>query len=79
MLEFEILFISHKTIKGQVIVDYLVEYLMGTQKPFDLLFLDEVILMLRSSMTKPRKLFFDGAANSTRSGVGAILILSKGQ
>lgn len=77
--KFDILFISQKAIKGQAIANYLAEPLIRSQEPIDLLFPNEEILMIESSMTQSWKLFFDRATNSTGSGIGIVLILPQGQ
>ena len=71
LFEFDIVFVARKAIKGQAIANYL------ANQPLN----DVMALELEPDSVEPWhwKLYFDGAANSTRNGAGAILVSSKGQ
>ena len=72
--EFDIMFMIRKVIKGQAIADYLANQQLNDPKLSESLFPDEDVMALKlelESMEPWRwKLYFDGAANSTRNGVG---------
>ena len=71
LFEFDIVFVARKAIKGQAIANYL------ANQPLN----DVMALELEPDSVEPWhwKLYFDGDANSTRNGAGAILVSSKGQ
>ena len=83
LFEFDIVFVARKAIKGQAIANYLVNQPLNDQELLESLFPDEDVmaLELEPDSVEPWhwKLYFDGAANSTRNGAGAILVSSKGQ
>ena len=72
--EFDIVFVTRKAIKDQTTVDYLADQLLNDLVLSESLFPDEDVMALKlelESMEPWRwKLYFDGAANSTRNGVG---------
>ena len=81
--EFDIVFMTQKAIKGQAVANYLADQPLNDPKFSESLFLDEDVLAIES---KPRnvepwhwKLYFNGVANSTRNGVGIVLVFPKGQ
>ncbi|XP_050268292.1 uncharacterized protein LOC126712841 [Quercus robur] len=81
--EFDIVFVTRKTIKGQAIANYLADLPLNDPELSESLFLDEDVMALKlepdSVETWRWKLYFDGAANSTENGVGAVLVSPKGQ
>ncbi|XP_050267844.1 uncharacterized protein LOC126712529 [Quercus robur] len=81
--EFDIVFMTRKVIKGQAIADYLADQLLNDPELSKSLFLNEDVMALElepNSVEPWRwKLYFDGAANSIGSGVGAVLVFPKGQ
>ncbi|XP_075669953.1 uncharacterized protein LOC142639694 [Castanea sativa] len=81
--KFDIVFVTRKAIKGQAIVDYLVDQPLNDPKLSESLFLDEDVMALepKPNFVEPWrwKLYFDGATNSIGNGVGAILVSPKGQ
>ena len=81
--EFNLVFVTRKDIKGQAIADYLAGQLLNNLEFSESLFPDEDVLAIEP---EPRnvepwrwKVYFDGAANSTGNGVGAVLVFPKGQ
>ena len=72
-----------KAIKGQAIVDYLVDLQLNDSDFSESLFLDEDVLAIEPEPSNVEpwhwKLCFDKAANTTRNGMGAILVSPKGQ
>ncbi|XP_058106343.1 uncharacterized protein LOC131249555 [Magnolia sinica] len=74
--EFDITYVTLKAIKGQALADHLATYSLPNYQPLKTFFPDEDILLIEEE--EKRKvgewtLFFDGAANSKGSEVGAIL------
>uniref|UniRef100_A0A2N9GNC8 Uncharacterized protein n=1 Tax=Fagus sylvatica TaxID=28930 RepID=A0A2N9GNC8_FAGSY len=77
--EFDILFVAQKAIKGQAIADYLADYPSEQLELMDSKFLDEDVMTVDEDNHSRWKLYFDGAANSVGSGIGAVLVSPKGQ
>jgi ribonuclease HI len=77
--EFNILFVARKAIKGQAIADYLADYSSEQLGLMDSEFPDEDVMAVDEGDHCRWKLYFDGAANSVRSGIGAVLVSPKGQ
>ena len=80
--KFDIVFITRKAIKGQAIADYLTNEPLNNPKLSESLFPDEDVMALEPELDSVEswcwKLYFDGAANSTGNGVGAVLVFPKG-
>ena len=76
------MFVVRKVIKGQAIADYLVDQTLNDLDFFESLFLDENVLAIEPEPSNVEpwrwKLYFDRVANSTRNGVGAVLVSLKG-
>ena len=83
LFEFNIVFVTKKAIKGQAIVDYLADQPLNDPELSEFIFLDEDVMALEPEPNSVEpwhwKLYFDGAANSTGNGVGAVLVSPKGQ
>uniref|UniRef100_A0A2N9G1N4 RNase H type-1 domain-containing protein n=1 Tax=Fagus sylvatica TaxID=28930 RepID=A0A2N9G1N4_FAGSY len=77
--EFDILFVARKAIKGQAIADYLADYPSEQLELMDSEFPNEDIMTVDEDNHGRWKLYFDGAANSVGSGIGAVLVSPKGQ
>uniref|UniRef100_A0A2N9GNQ3 Uncharacterized protein n=1 Tax=Fagus sylvatica TaxID=28930 RepID=A0A2N9GNQ3_FAGSY len=77
--EFDILFVVRKAIKGQAIADYLADYPSEQLELMDSEFPDEDVMTVDEGDHCRWKLYFDGAANSIGSGIGAVLVSPKGQ
>ena len=75
--EFDIVFVTRKAIKGQTIADYLADQPLNDQELLESLFPSEDVMVLELEPDNVEswrwKLYFDGAANSTRNGVRASL------
>ena len=82
LFEFNIVFVTRKAIKGQTIVNYLADQPLNNLELSESLFLDEDVMALEPELDSMKlwrwKFYFDGAANSTGNGVGAILVSPKG-
>ena len=76
LFEFDIVFVTRKAIKGQTIADYLADQLLNDQELSESLFPSEDVIALEPEPDNVEswcwKLYFDGAANSTGNGVGAV-------
>ncbi|PKI53624.1 hypothetical protein CRG98_025992 [Punica granatum] len=80
LTEYDIEYVSRTSVKGQAIVDHLAEFLIDDNTPINSDFPDEGILQLNDEEESPRwKMHFDGAVNSTRSGIGSVLISPEGR
>ena len=77
-----IVFVTRKAIKGQAIVDYLVDQPLKDPELVESLFPDEDVMALKpkSDSVEPWrwKHYFDGVSNSTGNGVGVVLVSPKG-
>ena len=83
LFEFDIVFVARKAIKGQAIANYLANQPLNDPELLESFFPDEDVmaLELEPDSVEPWhwKLYFDGAANSTRNEVRAVLVSPKGQ
>ncbi|XP_058106413.1 uncharacterized protein LOC131249642 [Magnolia sinica] len=74
--EFDITYVTQKAIKGQALADHLAAHSLPDYQPLKTFFPDEDILLIEEEEGRKEgewTLFFNGAANSEGSGVGAIL------
>ncbi|PKI78397.1 hypothetical protein CRG98_001218 [Punica granatum] len=80
LTEYDIKYVSRTSIKGQAIADHLAEFPIEDNTPIDPNFPDEGILQVDDEGEKPEwKMYFDGAVNSTGSGIGTVLISPDGR
>ncbi|PKI41994.1 hypothetical protein CRG98_037612 [Punica granatum] len=80
LTEYDIEYVSRTSMKGQVIVNHLVEFPIEDGTPINSDFPDERILQVNDEEESPGwKMYFDGAVNSTGSGIGAVLISPEGR
>ncbi|PKI42566.1 hypothetical protein CRG98_037046 [Punica granatum] len=80
LTEYDIEYMSRTSVKGQAIADHLAEFPIEDDTPINSDFLDGGILQIDDEEDKPTwKMYFDGAVNSARSGVGAVLIFPDGR
>ncbi|XP_055830980.1 uncharacterized protein LOC129900016 [Solanum dulcamara] len=81
--EFDIVYVTQKAIKGQALADHLAENPVDQDyEPLKTYFPDEEVLFVGEDVSERYdgwRMFFDGASNSKRVGIGAVLILEKGQ
>ena len=73
--EFDIKYVTKKSMKGRVIVDHLAHCSPEEAKEIQGDFLDEEIMEIK---VESWKMYFDGAKNQNGSGIGVLLISSKG-
>ena len=90
LFEFDIVFVTRKAIKGQAIAGYLADQLLNDLELSESIFPNKDVMALEPELDSVEpwgwnvepwgwKLYFDGAANSTGNGVGAVLVSPKGQ
>ncbi|PKI60864.1 hypothetical protein CRG98_018737 [Punica granatum] len=80
LMKYDIKYVSRTSVKGQAIADHLAEFPIEDNTPIDPNFPDEGILQVDDEGEKPEwKMYFDGAVNSTGSGIGAVLISPDGR
>ena len=81
--KFDIVFVTRKAIKGLAIPDYLVNQPLNDLELSKSLFHDKDAMALELELDSMEpwhwKLYFDGATNSTRNGMGAVLVPPIGQ
>lgn len=80
--EFDIVYITQKAVKVQVLADHLDKSLIDKEyKPFKTYFPDEEVLFIGKDISKEYpgwRIFFDGAANFKWVDIWAVLILKLG-
>ena len=76
LTEFDIQYVTHKSIKGSIIVDHLTSLPVSDDRSIDDDFPDEQFVSV-TSITRWR-LYFDGAANQLRFGISILLISPQG-
>ena len=74
-LEFDIKYMTQKSMKGRAIVDHLVHCSPEEAEKIQGDFPDEDIMGIE---VEPWKMYFDGATNQNGSGIGVLLISPKG-
>ena len=72
--EYDIQYVTQKSIKGRAIVNHLAHYSLEEAEEMQGDFLDEDIIGIG---LEPRKMYFDGATNQNGSGIGVLLISPK--
>ena len=71
LTEFDITYVTQKSIKGRAIAEHLAQCPSEEAKAIDFEFPDENILVIQSVMWK---MYFDGASNRHGSGIGILLV-----
>ncbi|XP_031392416.1 uncharacterized protein LOC116204461 [Punica granatum] len=80
LAEYDIEYVARTSVKGQAIADHLAEFPIEDNTPIDPDFPNEGILQVDSEEDSPTwKMYFDGAVNSTGSGISAVLISPDGR
>ncbi|PKI63435.1 hypothetical protein CRG98_016102 [Punica granatum] len=75
LTEYGIEYVPRTSVKGQAIADYLAEFPIEDDRPINPNFLDEGILQVDEEEDGTAwKMYFDGAVNSTDSGISAVPI-----
>ena len=83
LLEFDILYVFQKSIKGSAIVDFLAKRANEEYQPMSFDFPDEdLMIVLQIEKESPEedswKMYFDKVSNALGRGVGAVLISLEG-
>ncbi|XP_031392283.1 uncharacterized protein LOC116204334, partial [Punica granatum] len=80
LTEYDIEYVPRTSVKGQAIADHLAEFPIEDDTPINSDFPDEGILRVDEEEDGTVwKMYFDGAVNSTGSGIGAVLISPDGR
>ncbi|PKI36456.1 hypothetical protein CRG98_043153, partial [Punica granatum] len=80
LTEYDIEYVPRTSVKGQAIADHLAEFPIEDDTPINSDFPDEGILQVDEEEDGTTwKMYFDGAVNSTGSGIGAVLISPDGR
>nr|XP_023911090.1 uncharacterized protein LOC112022702 [Quercus suber] len=74
-LEFDIKYVTQKSVKGRIIVDHLAHYSPEKAEEIQGDFPNEGIMGIK---VESWRMYFDGATNHNGSGIGVLLISSKG-
>src|SRR5256712_4112984 len=74
--EFDIEFVTKKTVKGRVVADFLAENPVEETDEWELAFPDEHLAVIEEEVWK---LFFDGSANKYGAGAGVVLETPNGE
>ena len=72
LIEFDIQYVSQKSIKGSIVADHLASLPISDSKPVDDDFPDEEFIAMTS--LSGWCMYFDGAANHSGFGIGVLLI-----
>ena len=75
LLEFDIKYVTQKSMKGRVIADHLAHYSPEEAEDIQGDFLDEDIMGIE---LESWKMYFDGTTNQNGRGIGVVLISLKG-
>src|SRR3989449_11449664 len=76
MSEFDIEFVTKRTVKGRVVVEFLAENPMEDTEEWELAFPDEHIM---TADNETWKLFFDGSVNRNGAGAGVVIETPSGE
>ena len=72
LTEFDIQYVSQKSIKGSIVVDYLASLSISKGRPINDDFPDEEFIAMTSLSSW--RMYFDGATNHSGFGIGVLLI-----
>ncbi|KAG8498572.1 hypothetical protein CXB51_004858 [Gossypium anomalum] len=78
LLEFDIVYVSQKAIKGSAVADFLASRALEDYEPLNFDFPNEELMCIAMTEDSPWKLNFDGASNVVGNGIGAVLISPNG-
>jgi len=76
LLEYDMVYLTRKVVKGSVIANHLADNTVEDYKPLDFDFSDENLLSIEAEEEKTDwwTMFFDGAVNVYGNGAGAVII-----
>ena len=75
LTEFDIQYVSQKSIKGSIVADHLASLPTYEDRPVDDDFIDEELVAMTS--LSGWCMYFDGAANQSGNGIGVLLVSSQ--
>jgi hypothetical protein len=79
LLEFDITYLTQKSIKGQAIADHLAHHPLPAYEPVKTYFPDEQILFNTEHEENPYwQLYFDGSVHQGGSGIGFVMVSPEG-
>ncbi|KAK5838596.1 hypothetical protein PVK06_007330 [Gossypium arboreum] len=78
LLEFDIVYVSQKAIKGSAIAKFLASRALEDYEPLNFDFPNEELMCVATTEDYPWKLSFDGASNAVGNGIGAVLVSPNG-
>ena len=76
LIEFDIQYVTQKSVKGSVVADHLASLPVSDDRPIDVDFPDEQFVSV--TVIAGWRLYFDGATNQSGFGIGIILISPQG-
>ena len=76
LTEFDIQYVTQKSVKGSVVADHLASLHVSDDRPIDIDFPDEQFVSVTSIIGW--RLYFDGAANQSGFGIGILLVSPQG-
>ena len=76
LIEFDIVYMARKVVKGRAVTDFLAQNLMDDGHKWELEFLDEHLGLIE---IQTWTMYFDGTVNSRGAGIGVILISLEGK
>ena len=76
LIEFDIQYVTQKSVKGSIVANHLASLPVSDDRPIDDDFLDEQFVSMTS--IAGWRLYFDGAANQSGFGTGILLISPQG-
>ncbi|KAK5775291.1 hypothetical protein PVK06_043164 [Gossypium arboreum] len=78
LLEFDIVYVSQKAIKGSAIAEFLASRALEDYEPLNFDFPNEELMCVATTEDYSWKLSFDGASNAVGNGIGVVLISPNG-
>ncbi|XP_042505572.1 uncharacterized protein LOC122082159 [Macadamia integrifolia] len=78
LAEFDIVYVTYKSIKGSVIAEHLSAHPVVDTRPLNDIFPDDVVSVEVENVVGIWQMFFDGAANHKGCGAGVLLITLEG-
>ncbi|KAK5843180.1 hypothetical protein PVK06_005624 [Gossypium arboreum] len=76
--EFDIVYVSQKAIKRNVVADFLASRALEDYELLNFDFPNEELMCIAATEDSPWKLNFDGASNAVGNGIGAVLVSPNG-
>ena len=76
LTEFDIDYVARKVVKGRAVADFLAQNPIDNEQEWELEFPDEHLGLIK---IQTWTMYFDGAVNNKRAGIGVILISPEGE